>query len=142
VRELYRSAAAVLEPLTHSSRLALSDVRALRALDLVADGLPAGRLGAELGLSSGATTALLDRLEAAGLILREQDATDRRRVIARLSPHARQTAGVRLDQIDQRLGAAVAATSLSDLAAVTRFLSQLTPDSSATARPRTTARPD
>ena len=125
VRELFRTVASLLEALPENSRAALSDVRALRALDLVADGLPAGQLGAHLGLSSGATTALLDRLEAAGLVVRERDPADRRRVLVRLTPAARRSAGAQLTAIDERLTAALAASSDGDLAAVTRFLTRL-----------------
>jgi DNA-binding MarR family transcriptional regulator len=42
--------------------------------------LTAGEIGAHLGLSSGAVTGLVDRLEAGGWVRRERDAHDRRRV--------------------------------------------------------------
>jgi MarR family transcriptional regulator, organic hydroperoxide resistance regulator len=47
--------------------------------------LTAGEIGAHLGLSSGAVTGLIDRLEAGGWVLRTRDQTDRRRVIVRLA---------------------------------------------------------
>jgi DNA-binding MarR family transcriptional regulator len=43
--------------------------------------MTAGELSSRTGLSSGATTRLIDRLEHAGLVRRGPDATDRRRVI-------------------------------------------------------------
>jgi MarR family transcriptional regulator, organic hydroperoxide resistance regulator len=47
--------------------------------------LTAGEIGAHLGLTSGAITGLLDRLEAGGWVRRERDPGDRRRVIVHLS---------------------------------------------------------
>lgn len=41
-------------------------------------------LGDVAGLTSGATTAMIDRLERMGLVSRSDDATDRRKVIVRL----------------------------------------------------------
>lgn len=54
----------------------------------------AGELAKATGLTSGATTAMIDRLERAGYIVREDDPRDRRRVIlrvqaARVAPIAR-----------------------------------------------------
>lgn len=43
--------------------------------------VPAGRLAELMGLTTGAVTALLDRLEASGLVRRESDPEDRRRVL-------------------------------------------------------------
>jgi MarR family transcriptional regulator, organic hydroperoxide resistance regulator len=48
--------------------------------------LTAGEIGAHLGLSSGAVTGLVDRLEAGGWVRRERDQHDRRRVYVHLSP--------------------------------------------------------
>jgi DNA-binding MarR family transcriptional regulator len=48
--------------------------------------MPAGRLAALTGLTSGAVTSLIDRLEDAGLARREPDPADRRRVIVRSLP--------------------------------------------------------
>jgi DNA-binding MarR family transcriptional regulator len=47
--------------------------------------ITAGEIGTHLGLSSGAITGLLDRLEAGGWIRRERDPNDRRRVVVHLS---------------------------------------------------------
>jgi MarR family transcriptional regulator, organic hydroperoxide resistance regulator len=47
--------------------------------------LTAGEIGTHLGLSSGAVTGLIDRLEAGRWVRRERDPADRRRVIVHLS---------------------------------------------------------
>jgi DNA-binding MarR family transcriptional regulator len=48
-----------------------------------AEPVTAGKLAATTGLTSGAITGVLDRLERAGLVKRERDAADRRKVIVR-----------------------------------------------------------
>lgn len=45
-----------------------------------------GRLAELTGLSTGAITGVLDRLERAGFVVREADPSDRRRVLVRLTP--------------------------------------------------------
>ena len=49
----------------------------------------AGELATITGLTTGAITGVLDRLEAAGLAIRERDPRDRRRVVVRAAPTAR-----------------------------------------------------
>jgi DNA-binding MarR family transcriptional regulator len=63
----------------------------MRCLDIVErlDGVSAGRLATEAGLSTGAVTTVLDRLERAGFARRVQDPADRRRVLVELTPAAR-----------------------------------------------------
>lgn len=59
----------------------------LRALNLLEHGpLPAGALAMRLGLSSGATTALVDRLVAAGWAHRRAATQDARKVLVALEP--------------------------------------------------------
>jgi DNA-binding MarR family transcriptional regulator len=62
-----------------------------RCLDIIErlDGVSAGRLAREAGLSTGAVTTVLDRLERAGYARRVQDPGDRRRVLVELTPAAR-----------------------------------------------------
>ena len=50
--------------------------------------LTAGQLAELTGLTTGAVTGVLDRLESAGFVRRERDPGDRRRVIVRLVPEA------------------------------------------------------
>lgn len=58
----------------------------LRCLDWLADGpKTAGVLATATGLRPAATTALLDRLEAKGLVERVRDDSDRRRVLVRMT---------------------------------------------------------
>lgn len=62
-----------------------------RCLDIIErlDGVSAGRLAGESGLSTGAVTTVIDRLERAGYASRVSDPGDRRRVLVELTPAAR-----------------------------------------------------
>lgn len=63
----------------------------LRAMELVSRGGPktAGELAAALRLTTGAVTALIDRMENAGLLRRTRSSVDRRQVHVELTPAAR-----------------------------------------------------
>lgn len=60
------------------------DMDSLLWLHLAGESTP-GEVGAALGLSSGGTSGVLDRLEREGLVERTADAVDRRRVLIKLS---------------------------------------------------------
>jgi DNA-binding MarR family transcriptional regulator len=68
------------------NQLNRTDLRALQALR--GGGMPAGSLARALGVTSGATTRVIDSLVASGHVAREPDPTDRRRVVVRLTPAA------------------------------------------------------
>ena len=55
--------------------------------------VPAGRLAELTGLTTGAVTRMIDRLERAGYVRREPDPRDRRRVIVRPLPERRSKIG-------------------------------------------------
>lgn len=63
----------------HSTDLEVLDLILLR------ESVSAGDLAKATGLTSGSVTALLDRLEAKSLVIRERDEADRRRAIVRLN---------------------------------------------------------
>ncbi|MCW5718913.1 MAG: MarR family transcriptional regulator [Bauldia sp.] len=62
----------------------------LEYLDIVAmrGRMTAGELATETGLTTGAVTGLIDRLEKAGFAVRERDPDDRRRVYVTAVPEA------------------------------------------------------
>ena len=70
------------------------DDTAFRCLDILDQEGPmtAGRLAERARLSPGATTALLDRLEAKGFARRTRDTEDRRRVLVEIAPELRKRA--------------------------------------------------
>jgi DNA-binding MarR family transcriptional regulator len=67
---------------------------AMRCMDVLdrAGLLTAGEIARQTGLTSGAVTALLDRLERAGYVRRLRDDTDRRRILVEMTDLARQGA--------------------------------------------------
>ncbi len=69
-----------------------TDMRCLDVLEREG-AVSAGRLAQATGLTSGAMTTALDRLERAGYARRVRDASDRRRVLVEITPHAVQEAG-------------------------------------------------
>lgn len=97
-----------------------------RCLDLISRSgtaeVTAGDLGRATGLTTGAVTGILDRLEAAGLVERVRDTDDRRRVFVRPKPNA---AG-RLTELYQGLGEAmmklVSGYKTSELELISGFL--------------------
>ena len=93
VADLLRTLNASLDQLDESASAAFGIGRTdLRAMELVSRlGTPtAGRLADELGVTTGAVTGVVDRLERAGYAERAADASDRRRVVVRLTAKGRQ----------------------------------------------------
>src|SRR5262245_22294894 len=76
-----------------SARLGINrtDARCLDILDMHGQ-MTAGQLAAESGLSTGAVTTLLDRLEKVGYVKRVRDTVDRRRVLVEMTDRARRRA--------------------------------------------------
>jgi DNA-binding MarR family transcriptional regulator len=70
---------------TIASRLGISPAD-LETMDILSTNGPltAGRLAELTGLTTGAITGVVDRLEGSGFVRRERDASDRRRVIVHL----------------------------------------------------------
>jgi DNA-binding MarR family transcriptional regulator len=67
----------------------------LNCIDIIErhGGVTAGELAAEAGLTTGAVTAVIDRLERAGYARRVRDDQDRRRVKVEVTPKAQREAG-------------------------------------------------
>src|ERR1700750_1500140 len=81
------SALGVIFGQTVASRVGISssDLECLDFLNLEGR-VTAGRLAEVTGLTTGAITGVIDRLEKAGLVRRERDATDRRKVFIVVVP--------------------------------------------------------
>jgi DNA-binding MarR family transcriptional regulator len=63
----------------------LTDLHCLNAIEN-SGGLTAGQLAAEAGLTTGAVTGVIDRLERAGFARRVPDPNDRRRIKVEVTP--------------------------------------------------------
>ncbi len=65
-----------------------TDLESLDLIYLRGGACSPGQISEATGLTSGSTTALIDRLEKAGYVMREPDKTDRRRQVVRIIPKA------------------------------------------------------
>src|SRR5690348_8847277 len=110
------------EALAERLRLNVTD---LRALELVLDepGLTPGRLAERSGLTTGAVTGVVDRLEKAGYIVRTSDPIDRRRAVVRPTPAADEVRAA-VARIDQTLESVMSGYSSEQQEAIRAFLAQ------------------
>jgi DNA-binding MarR family transcriptional regulator len=105
-----------------------TDVRALiHLLDADRAGVPAtaGWLGAQLGLTSPSTTALIDRLESAGHVIRARSSADRRKVEIRVSDRAVALGWEFFGPLLTGMVRAMRSFGAADLDTVDRFLSEV-----------------
>ena len=84
--------------------------------------LTPGRLGEAIGLSSGATTALIDRLERGGHLRRTRESTDRRVVHLRYAEAGMSLAVAFFTPLQPHTDAVMDQFSVEELQAVERFL--------------------
>ncbi len=84
--------------------------------------LTPGRLGEQIGLSSGATTALIDRLERGGHLRRSRESADRRVVHLRYGEPGMALATSFFAPMAPRTDAVMEQFSTEELLAVERFL--------------------
>lgn len=88
--------------------------------------LTAGALAGELGLTSGAITAVVDRLERAGHLSRVRDSADRRKVLLLYSPGGRALAEEFFAPFGQHTDATMDQFSPAELETVRRYLTVTT----------------
>jgi MarR family transcriptional regulator, organic hydroperoxide resistance regulator len=82
---------------------------------------PVGLAG-RMGMTSGATSLLIDRLESAGHLTRTRESADRRRVTLRPTPEARDRVRAFLREAGQEVAAVLQDADPGDLEVVVRFL--------------------
>ncbi len=107
----------------------VTDLYALLAVmqaDRAGHPLTPGRLGAHLGLSSGATTAVVDRLERAEHVRRTRDDRDRRRVTLRYGNAADRVGAAFFGPLGARMDTMLDGYDSAELAAARRFLGDAT----------------
>ena len=90
--------------------------------DRVGTPLTPGELGERLGISSGATTAVVDRLERAGHVRRERDERDRRRLTLHREDSAVALLAAFSEPLDAAMDAIVVDYECAELDVVQRFL--------------------
>ncbi|HEY8594262.1 MAG TPA: MarR family transcriptional regulator [Devosiaceae bacterium] len=84
--------------------------------------ISAGELATALGLSTGAVTTVIDRMEKAGYLRRVPDPDDRRRVLTELTDDARLITGLIFEQMGDLGRALMGKMSEEEQRLVTRFL--------------------
>jgi DNA-binding MarR family transcriptional regulator len=102
----------------------------LRCLEILLQELPEAspsQLADRLGLTTGSTTALLDRLEKAGYLARQPHPTDRRKSIIRATPEFQKTAfSLMAPLVDEGHQMIADAFTADQIAVITDFLQRAT----------------
>jgi len=100
--------------------------RDLECLDLVVLGgaVTAGDLARATGLTTGAITGVIDRLESAGVARRENDPTDRRKVLVRAQPAVEERIAPLFEPMARAAWSVMAAYDDGQLALVLDFLNR------------------
>jgi DNA-binding MarR family transcriptional regulator len=122
-RTLTAQAIAYYEALAERLGLNATDLRALELVISVPQVTP-GRLAELTGLTTGAVTGILDRLEKAGIVLREADPNDRRRVIVRLRPGRAEQLANALQPLGHATEALLARYAPAERAAIRDYLTR------------------
>ncbi|HEX8510757.1 MAG TPA: MarR family transcriptional regulator [Propionibacteriaceae bacterium] len=142
VSEALRTFAVEMEQYIHAAGAAAAIHRTdLTALSHAMDAsrgtgrLTPGELATRMGLSPSATTSMLDRLEAAGHVLRTRDSSDRRQVTITVTEHAQQTGYQIFAPLAQAFDQVMSGYPTGELATVLTFLEQIAA-ATQSARPR------
>jgi DNA-binding MarR family transcriptional regulator len=104
--------------------LSESDVEALELL-IDTGAATAGRLSELMGLSTGAVTRVIDRLEQAGYVRRVPDATDRRRVVVELVPEKMEAMEATMARYGDKSADEMKRYSEAELAVINDFLTRM-----------------
>jgi DNA-binding MarR family transcriptional regulator len=99
----------------------------LECLDIIVMRGPvtAGELARATGLTTGAITGVIDRLERSGFAMRETDPADRRKVLVRALPAIEQSIGPLFEPMAKAAAAALAGYDDKELALLLSFLTRM-----------------
>jgi len=104
--------------------LSESDVEALEVL-IDSGAATAGRLSELMGLTTGAVTRVIDRLEQAGYVRRIPDPADRRRVIVELVPEKMSAVEATMARFGDKSASELDRYSEAELAVINDFLTRM-----------------
>lgn len=88
LRRILRATELSSKTLARESGLTASQLITLQLVGRIDDATP-GAVAREAGITQATVTALIDKLERRGLVTRERDTEDRRRVLVRVTPEGR-----------------------------------------------------
>jgi DNA-binding MarR family transcriptional regulator len=128
LRRLVEDGGRLVEVFARSRSMRAVDIQALTAVRLAERGgepQTPGDLSQTLLLTSGAVTGLVDRLVRAGLMRREPDRQDRRRVRLRTTEEGAQVAGELLDLAQDGTQDVLSGFDTDELRIVRRFLDEI-----------------
>ena len=86
--------------------------------------MTAGELGQLTGLTTGAITSVIDRLEGVGFVRREADPDDRRRVIVRVGSKCHQEVGKLFESLARAMSELCARYNDRELAVILDFMTR------------------
>ncbi len=99
----------------------------LKALQLLGqESMSPGALGEQVGLTGAAITALIDRLEQAGYVVRERDAGDRRRITVHAVPAKLRAVDKLYAAQNSHMAKLLSKYSADEFRAITDYLTQAT----------------
>ena len=122
-RELSTAVVAFHEAVGSHLGVSAMDQRALGVIGARGP-LSAGALAKEIGLTPGAVTGMVDRLERSGLVTRTPDPADRRRVVIRVADTGRAVFGDVFAGLSTAMTAMVARYSAKEQAIIAGYVSR------------------
>ena len=111
------------ESVAKKLKLSRTDMRCLELIGRRGP-LTAGRLAEESGLTTGAVTFILDRLEEAGMVTRRRDTEDRRRVWVEIVPDAQKRLAEEQQPVAEQMREVTRRFKADELAVVRDYMRQ------------------
>jgi DNA-binding MarR family transcriptional regulator len=121
VRRMTAQSVLIGQAVSERFGLSSSDLECLD-LALLSGGATAGDFAKATGLTTGAITGVIDRLERAGYVRREKDPADRRKVIVRARPAMTRRIAPLYDSLQREMTALWSGYSDDQLAVILDFL--------------------
>lgn len=122
MQEVIANSVLTNERIARDFGVSVVDGQTLGIIGRAGGSLTPGAISARTGLPSSTTTRTIDRLERAGLVRREADPQDRRRILVAVVPERLQALGARYEVIRQALGRHNEGYSDEELRLVIRYL--------------------
>jgi DNA-binding MarR family transcriptional regulator len=121
VRRMTAQSVLISQAVSERFGLSSSDLECLD-LALLSGGATAGEFAKVTGLTTGAITGVIDRLERAGYVRREKDPADRRKVIVRARPAMTRRIAPLYDSLQREMTALWSGYNDEQLALILGFL--------------------